>query len=192
MINDTLQQPGFFQFLQAIDSDLANQARLKGCNFCGGILHSACYPRKPRGGSMDPNAISATTRQSFCCDRCRRRTTPESVRFLGRRVFPGFIMVLLCAMRSGGPNKQIDQVRKSLGVSRRTLQRWRHWWREIFVSTPFWNLGRGGFMPPLDHATLPMSLLIRFQGRDAQSRLLLFLRFLAPLSISNCVRGHAW
>jgi len=182
MTVNILQQPSFFQFLAAIDSDLASRIRLQGCRFCGGALHSACYPRKPRGEPKETDSVAATTRQSFCCDRCRRRTTPESVRFLGRRVYPGFIMVLLSGMQSGVTNNLINKLRLHLGVARRTLQRWRHWWREIFVETPFWDLGKGRFMPPIDHAALPKSLLDRFRGEDAQSQLVRCLQFLAPLS----------
>ena len=101
MTNNVLQKPSFFRFLSAIDSDLASRVRLQGCSFCGGVLHSACYPRKPRSGSVELETTAPTMRQSFCCDKCRRRTTPESVRFLGRRVYPGFVMVLLSAMQSG-------------------------------------------------------------------------------------------
>lgn len=181
MTVNILHQPCFFQFLAAIDSDLASRARIQGCNFCGGVLHSACYPRKQRvSGELETAA--ATTRHSFCCDKCRRRTTPESVRFLGRRVYPGFVMVLLSAMQSGVTDKLINELRLSLGVARRTLQRWRHWWCELFVGTPFWTLGRGRFMPPVEHAALPNSLLERFSGMDAQSQLVWCLQFLAPLS----------
>ena len=180
MTVNTFEQPGFLQFLAAIDTDLASRARMQGCRFCGGALHSACYPRKPRGGAV--MATEATTRHSFCCDKCRRRTTPESVRFLGRRVYPGFVMVLLSAMQSGVTHTLINELQLHLGVARRTLQRWRHWWREIFVRTPFWDLGRGRFMPSIEHAALPMSLLDRFKGQDGQSQLVLCLRFLAPLS----------
>lgn len=187
MTANALQQPSLFQFLAAIDSDLASRARMQGCSFCGGALHSACYPRKPRGGSMELEPAGATTRQSFCCERCRKRTTPESVRFLGRRVYPGFVMVLLSAMQSGVTERRINELRLSLGVARRTLQRWRHWWREIFVQTPFWEIERGRFMPPIEHAAFPTSLLERFSGADAQSQLLLCLRFLAPLSIPGAV-----
>ena len=182
MTNNVLQKPSFFRFLSAIDSDLASRARLQGCSFCGGTLHSACYPRKPRGGSVEFEATAPTMRQSFCCDNCRRRTTPESVRFLGRRVYPGFVMVLLSAMQSGVTDTLINELQLRLGVARRTLQRWRHWWREIFVATPFWDLGRGRFMPPIESAALPMSLLERFTGKDAQTQLVRCLRFLAPLS----------
>jgi hypothetical protein len=37
-------------------------------------------------------------------------------------------------------------------------------------------------MPPIEHAALPMSLLDRFSGKDAQSQLVRCLQFLAPLS----------
>jgi hypothetical protein len=37
-------------------------------------------------------------------------------------------------------------------------------------------------MPSIEHAALPMSLLDRFKGQDAQLQLVLCLRFLAPLS----------
>jgi hypothetical protein len=59
---------------------------------------------------------------------------------------------------------------------------WRHWWREIFVGTAFWDLGSGHFIPPTEPAALPMSLLERFTGKDARTQLVLCLRFLAPLS----------
>jgi hypothetical protein len=181
MTVNILHQPCFFQFLAAIDSALASRARIQGCNFCGGVLHSACYPRTPQG-SGELETTAATSRHSFCCDKCRRRTTPESVRFLGRRVYPGFVMVLLSAMQSGDTDKLINELRLSLGVARRTLQRWRHWWGEIFVGTPFWTFGRGRFMPPIEHAALPNSLLERFSGIDAQLQLTRCLQFLVPLS----------
>lgn len=107
---------------------------------------------------------------------------PESVRFLGRRVYPEFVMVLLSAMQSGVTHTLINEFQLHPGVARRTLQRSLHWWREIFVRTPVWDLGRGRFIPPIEHAALPKSLLDRFKGQDGQSQLVLCLRFLAPLS----------
>jgi hypothetical protein len=91
-------------------------------------------------------------------------------------------MVLLSAIQSGLTDNLINEFRLSLGLSRRTLQRWRHWWREILVGTPFWNFGRGRFMPPIEHAALPMSLMDRFKGQGAQTQLVRCLQFLAPLS----------
>ena len=79
----------FWWFLFAIDQDLADAIRKIGCP-CGGRLHSADYLRNPcgvAGGLIDELRI----RLSFCCDRdgCRKRTTPPSVRFLGRKRLPG-------------------------------------------------------------------------------------------------------
>ena len=93
MIANVIQEPSPFQFLTAIEADLACRTRLRGSGFCGDVPHRACYPRKPRGGSVELETKIPTMRQSLCCDKCKRRTTPESVRFLGRRVYPGFIMV---------------------------------------------------------------------------------------------------
>lgn len=87
--------------LAKFDEDLALQLRAGGCR-CGGRLHSARYPRKPRGGPADLSA-SYEWRWSFCCavDGCRRRVTPPSVRYLGRRVYLGVVVVLATAIEHG-------------------------------------------------------------------------------------------
>ena len=177
-----------FQFLSAVDVDLGVRAKLMGCVYCGGVLHSARYPRKPRGLPEESATTAPTMRQSFCCEQCRRRTTPPSVCFLGRRVYPGFLMVLLSAMRSGVTDSRMEELQSSVGATRRTLQRWRHWWREIFVQSPFWTIQQGLFMPPIEAVTLPKSLLERFLGGDACSRLVQCLKFLAPLSVPGAIR----
>jgi hypothetical protein len=77
-----LQKASFWLFLFSIDRDLADSARQKA-RPCGGRLHCANFPRKPRGGGDDlPEQYGY--RLSFCCDRegCRKRVTPPSVRFL--------------------------------------------------------------------------------------------------------------
>ena len=112
---------------------------------------------------------------------------PASVRFLGRRVYPGFIVILLCMMQRGVTDRGIDELRITLGLARRTLQRWRHWWRQIFVQTPLWQYERGNFMPTIDESALPLSLLERFADSDALARVVLLLRFLAPLSAPGAI-----
>jgi hypothetical protein len=44
-----LESPTFFVVLLHIDEDLAEAARAEGCPACGGTLHRADYPLKPRG-----------------------------------------------------------------------------------------------------------------------------------------------
>ncbi|MDO8545093.1 MAG: hypothetical protein Q7S40_32035 [Opitutaceae bacterium] len=103
-------------------------------------------------------------RDSFCCaeEGCRRRLTPGSVRFLGRKVDAGFIVVLLAALRHGLSAQRVSALQEALGVDRRTLERWRSWWLEQFAPGRDWRAARAQFMPPLDEAALPWSLWNRF------------------------------
>ena len=100
MCHAFLSSSNFWSFLCRIDEDLAAQVRAAGCADCGGALHSARYPRKPRGVGRTMLGDAYEWRLSYCCDRdgCRRRATPASVRFLGRRVFLGAVVVLLTAI----------------------------------------------------------------------------------------------
>jgi hypothetical protein len=69
-------------------------------------------------------------------------------------------------MGDGVTNSRVEQLRHVLGVHRRTLQRWRHWWRTVFAATPFWSMARGALMPPPNPISLPGGLLERFVGPD--------------------------
>lgn len=86
MCHALLQNPNFFSLLLQIDMDLAAATRSAGCPSCGGVLHQANYPRKPRACPKEVRA-DFESRFSFCCNECRKRTTSMSVRFLGRRVY---------------------------------------------------------------------------------------------------------
>ena len=177
-----LRDTTLYDVLLKFDHDLAAEARAARCP-CGGALHSARYPRKPRGGPDDLGP-EYTTRLSFCCavEGCRRRVTPPSVRFLGRRVYLGAVVVLVTAMRAGLTAPRAAQLREWFGVSGRTLARWRQWWRETFVASPFWQGVKGRFAPPVAPRALPASLLERFGAEHARDRLVALLRFLAPLT----------
>jgi hypothetical protein len=183
-----LRDAQLYDLLLTIDRDLAAEACAAGCEFCGGILHSARYPRKPRGGPDDLGPDYAT-RLSFCCaaDGCRRRTTPPSVRYLGRRVYLGAVVVLVTAMIGGITATRAAQLREWFGVNVRTLKRWRAWWRDTFVASAFWQSAQSRFMPPVTIETLPASLLERFAG-DERARLLHALGFLTPLTTRSADR----
>jgi hypothetical protein len=100
----------FFEGLMAIDLAIVQQAGAQGCRFCGGRLHRGDYPRKPRGGLIGRAAESFRMRFSLCCgeEGCRRRATPASVRFLGRRVYTAAVVIvasvvaLMASTASGG------------------------------------------------------------------------------------------
>jgi hypothetical protein len=164
------------------DEDLAERTRAAGCTECGGRLDSAAYPRKPRGATS-PLSSEDERRFSFCCavEGCRKRHTPPSVRFLGRRVYLGAVVILATAMQQGVTPVRARRLRELLGVSLRTLARWRAWWRTTFAESAFWKAARAFVSPAVDAANAPLALLERF-GVDEERRLLALLRFLAPLS----------
>jgi hypothetical protein len=173
-----------FELLGRIDQDLARVVQGKGCGQCGGRLDRADYARKPRGMPAELGAEHAV-RRSFCCaaEGCRRRNTPPSVRFLGRRVYVGAAIVGITALRAGARRDEARALRAGLGVSRRTLARWRRWWRDGFAASAFWRTARGQLRTPVPAHGLPGALLRRFTG-DLQSQLIATLRFLAPITTS--------
>jgi len=177
-----LQTPQFFLLLLQIDEELAAQTKADGCPCCGGTLHRSDYKRKPRAC---PPAVREQyqSRISFCCSKCRKRITPMSVRFLGRRVYLGLAVVLLPQRRKTLSAVAIE-LSDALGVPTRTLSRWRQWWVELFPSTPLWQAQCARFMPPVATIDLPTSLIARFTGvaQEAMQRL---LTFLSPLSVAR-------
>lgn len=182
MYTTLLADATLFDALLAIDQELAATAQAGRCLSCGGRLDHADYPRKPRGG---PATLGAAyeKRTSFCCDACRTRLTPASVRFLGRKVYLGVVVLLACVLRQGPTPTRVARLRDQLGVSRDTLARWHRWWRDAFVRTPFWTVARSRFARSVDEGDLPRSLLARFAGDGAP--VLATLRFLGPLTTTS-------
>jgi len=174
-----------FELLGQIDEDLARQARERGCR-CGGRLHRACYPRKPRGG---PVGLSAQyeRRLSYCCaeDGCRKRTTPPSVRFLGRKVYLGALVVLVSALRQGATPTRVGVLHELFGVGERTLRRWRQWWQQVFAESTFWRAARGRLLPVVAARELPRGLVERFAGGGVEQACAV-LRFVAPITTGSC------
>lgn len=184
-----LQESSFYLLLLAFDRDLAEEYRQKECGECGGRLHRSAYSRKPRGGPADL-AEDYALRESFCCgeDGCRRRVTPPSLRFLGRRVYLGAVVVLVSAMVNGVTAKRAISLRELCGVSVRTLRRWRKWWQEQFVRSRLWRELRGRFANRVDESSLPASLLEQIHGGTEAERAVRTLRLLLPLTAgANCL-----
>jgi hypothetical protein len=174
---DVLRDPAFFRFLTRIDEELAAETRREGCPRCAGRLHVANFPRKPRGC---PAAVveEYSRRLSFTCGRCEQRATSASVRFLGRRVYVA-VMLMLTSPPQG---HSVRQLAAWLSVPMRTLLRWRRWWTQTFVRTPWWQAVRSRFMPPMASAQLPRDLLDRFRADRPSDRLVQALRFLSSSS----------
>ena len=172
----------FHELLLACDRDLADGCRAVGCEECGGRLHSARYPRKPRGRGCRLGS-EHDQRFSFCCavDGCRSRETPASLRFLGRRVYIAAVVVLIAILQHGATDARMERLSEVIRVDRRTIARWRQWWRDTFTATLFWQIARARFMPPVEQAQLPAALIERFTG-DGANQLVAALRFLSPIT----------
>lgn len=174
----------FWSLLLSIDRDLAETARQHGCS-CGGRLHRADYPRRPRGC---PDQLPEAYRQrlSFCCNRdgCRKRVTPPSVRFVGRKVYLSAVVVLIAAMRHGATPRRVRELSKLTGADRRTIDRWQVFWQEFFPRTTFWRTARCRIVLVSKVLALPGSLMDVFLRTDASDNGWgNLLRFLSPISI---------
>jgi hypothetical protein len=183
----------FYHVLEGIDAELAETTRRAGCQRCEGVLHKANYPRKPRGGPPNLPA-SYGCRASYCCavDGCRTRATPQSVRFLARRVYLGAVVVLASALQHGVSALRVRQLTELFGVSRQTLVRWRSWWLEAFPTSRFWLSLRGRLVPAVDETTLPHSLVERFEpARGDDGALASLLRVLQPISTQPWLSASA-
>lgn len=191
MYDALLGDARLYRLLQGFDEDLAAKARARGCVVCRGVLHGARYPRKPRGGATELGP-EYDKRLSFCCAvrGCRKRVTPASVRFLGRKVYLGAVVVLVSAMRLGATPRRVSQLRALVGVSARTLERWRAWWRRTFAESAFWRAATGWFDRPVARERLPQSLLERF-ACSSSDQVVATLRFLAPITTATAAGGAA-
>jgi hypothetical protein len=126
----------FFAALFRIDEEVARQVALRRCLRCGGgALHCGNFDRKPRGALIAPGGEEFVVRLSFCCGRegCRRRTTPPSLRFLGRRVYLGAVVIVASIV--GRALGLVAESRRATGVPVRTTRRWLGWWQGPFIST---------------------------------------------------------
>jgi hypothetical protein len=103
------------------------------------------------------------------------------VRFLGRKVYFGVIVLLASVIYQGGTASQRYRLEDRLGVSERTLVRWRRWWFEDFAQSRFWTAVRGRFATPVESDQLPAALLERFEG-DERARAVATLRLLVPIA----------
>jgi hypothetical protein len=112
---------------------------------------------------------------------CRSRTTPPSLRFLGRKVYLATIVVLVSMMQHGVTEGRLERLNEVFDVDRRTVVRWLQWWRNAFTATAFWRNARAAFSPPVEWDHLPATLFERFRG-EAAERLIALLRFITPIT----------
>ncbi|MBE7450069.1 MAG: hypothetical protein HS111_26240 [Kofleriaceae bacterium] len=176
MSHDLIFDRKFFAELDDEDARVAAAARAGGCPACAGRLDQANFPRKPRGGVTAVAGEAVCRRRSLCCARagCRKRLTPPSLVFLGRRVYLA-ITVVTAAWRSA-----------TLAVAppRRTVRRWLVWFATRVPASRWFPPVRARLSPPFEAGEpLPGALVERLlPGRSVVGALVATLRLMAPLS----------
>lgn len=170
-----------FNRLFAFDEKLALAVKQKGCPFCGGPLHWGNYER-----SLYEFSGEKFIRHSLCCGKCRRRVRPPAVRFLGRKRFSAYTVVI-ASLQSGqlGYNLALH-LQQKFNIDRRTLKRWRKWWQETFAKTLFWHSRRGRFSGQIATNKIPESLFTRF-ALESLAGLERLLRFFADFNAARVI-----
>jgi len=181
MLSELLKKKSLFHSLYIIDKNIAEQYRKKPCPHCGGPLHFANYPRKPRG---EPNGIAEEffIRFSLCCGKegCRRRLIPPSCRFLDKKVY-WHVAILVIVSEYQNKESSIFKVAKLFNVSRNTIARWINFYQDIFPYSPKWKRIRGQAAAFIKNNKLPSSFVNHFLNLKscAKDALISCLKFLS-------------
>jgi hypothetical protein len=177
----------FFVMLEQADERTVERAVAEGCAVCGGPLHHADFVRKPRGALIAPEGEEFVKRFSLCCGRegCRKRRTPPSLRFLGRRVYLGVVVIVASLVAQAHGAARV--IRQKTGVPARTVRRWLSWWGGTFIRTEVFVAIRARLVG-VDESKLPASIVERLPGsRTEQVRTMLDL--LWPLTAGSVRDG---
>ena len=176
----TVIEQKLLSVLWLTDVEEAARVRAARCPHCGAALHRADYPRKPRGAENLPPEWD--WRLSFCCAQCRRRLTPKSVRFLGRKVYLGSVVLAACVLRGHG--EKLERVAGRLKLKMSTLRRWMAWWRRV-AETKWWAVARARLAPPLGEGCFITRLYDRFRERARKTAEVVtkLLAFVSPLTV---------
>ncbi len=169
----------FFERLTEVDAAITAKVAASACSRCGGPLHVGNYPRKPRGGLLAVTGEALTVRFSLCCGRegCRRRTTPPSVRFLGRRVYVGAVVIVASVVAVAVATAKAS--RRLTGI---------RWWQEAFPKTAVFAALSARLVPSVARSELPSSVLTRMPGKP-QAQVEALLGWLAPLTTESTPDG---
>jgi hypothetical protein len=176
----------FFAALEREDLEITARVAAGGCPVCGGRLDRGDYGRKPRGALLAHAGEAQVTRFSLCCARegCRKRATPPSLRFLGRRVYLGAVVIMAASMaRVMGARRGQGEV----GVPAMTTGRWLGWWSGTFITTEVFVAVCARLVGVAVDA-LPTSILERLPGSPTE-QVHTMLALLAPLTTGSVPDG---
>ena len=183
MFDDIGLQREFFEALAQIDEKIVVQVAAGRCRVCGGPLHRSDFARKPRGARMAAAGEEFVTRFSLCCGRdgCRKRATPPSLRFLGRHVYLGAVVILASVLAQTLTTAKALQ--QATGVPARTSRRWLSWWRDAFLLTGVFVSLRARLIGVVVEE-LPAAILSRL-GDTVQAQVRSLLQWLTPLTTGS-------
>jgi hypothetical protein len=167
----------FFNALEQADAAIASLVAKGNCTHCGGPLHRGDYNRKPRGGLFAAAGEVFARRYSLCCGHCRCRALPPSVRFLGRRVYLGAVVIAATTMMV----LRAAAAAVETGVPVRTLKRWRGWWQGPFRESSVFVMLSAQLLLASSIDALPLSILTGVQGSEVE-RIAWLLDRLKPLT----------
>ena len=128
----------FFLYLLRIDQYIANKTGQVSCPICGNQLDIRNWYRK--GFGVPPGCDGqALIRHSFCCSCCRTSITPNSLRFMYYKRNAVCSELIVCALIPGADNAKdaMGDLQRFLGIDRRTLNKFRKWWRVKFGCSLF-------------------------------------------------------
>jgi len=165
MLSELLQKNNPLKILHEllqIDRDFLQELKSKKCPHCGGPLHESNYKRKPCG---IPKNIEIPEkyliRYSLCCGHCRKRCMPPSCRFMGRRVYWQWVIILIITIQQEG-KISLKKLCDKFKVQAITIYRWREYFQEIFPATKQWQRLRGLVGVEIKDTELPGTLLMYF------------------------------
>jgi hypothetical protein len=187
MVDDLEFEREFFELLEGVDGAVMQRIAAARCQRCDGPLHRSDYPRKPRGARIASAGEGCVSRFSLCCGRegCRKRATPPSVRFLGRRVYLG--VVVLVASLVALSVRAAGEVHRQTGVPGRTVRRWQGWWQGSFLKTAEF-ITICARIVGVEVGRLPASIVERLEGTGTQP-VQRMLELLAPLTTGSVPDG---
>ncbi len=178
------------------DCAYAAEIQAAGCS-CGGNLNNCDYLRKPKGLDCDDERYNPEwdKRLCFCCGRCRRYVIPASLRFLGRRHYWGWLILIKCVV---GQDKAalkdcLEELRANdVSIDERTVQRWLDWWQEEFVHSECFKTLRGLMNPKWSDSPIVVKLFLkaREKARKVQSTCLFHSLLVELLLDLRPLTGH--
>ncbi len=187
MLDDLDLGGEFFEVLLEADRAMTQRVAAEGCLVCDGPLHRSDYDRKPRGALIASAGEGFVRRFSLCCGRegCRKRATPPSVRFLGRRVYLGAVVIV--ASMVALTLRAAREIRRRTGVPSRTTMRWLGWWQGPFLGTEVF-VTICARLVGVDVGRVPVSIVDRLADRGTE-RVRRMLAWLSPLTTGSVPDG---